>query len=65
MPCQRYHPNTKSAREHLQDLLTHAHESTRQVVAKEREKARRAEAEAEGDVSLSCVREVRLCQAMQ
>ena len=63
-PYDCYYPK-KDAREHLQDLLTLSEESKGQIQAKEREKQRRAEAEARGDRSLCCSREVFLFRAAQ
>ena len=63
MPYECYYPN--KSREKLQDLLTLSEESKGQIQAKEREKQRRAEAEARGDRSLCNYREVFLFRAAQ
>ena len=64
MPYARYYPK-KDARDHLQDLLTLSEESLRQIQAKEREKQRRAAAEARGDRRFSSTREVLLFRGAQ
>ena len=64
-PYTCYHPKGKPPRDHIRDLLSPCEMSARLIRAKEDEKARRAEAEKNGDTRWSDRCDVRLYKASQ